>query len=310
MVRTVRWDVVVVGGANTDYLVRAARLPAPGETVEGETFHVGAGGKALNQAVAAARLGGKVALVTRVGRDARGADLVAAMRREGVDSRYVSRDPRLPSGVALITVAHSGEKQIATAPGAARALSIGDIRAAEDALRSARVLLAPLEAPLEVLQVAAEVARAAGAQVVLDAGPATAVPDALLQRVNVLRANATEATALTGGQVRDRASARQAARWLLAQGVGAAVVQAGDEGDLLVWSQGERFLPRLDVASVDATGAGDAFAAALAVLLAEGRGLEEAAVFANAAAALATTVIGAQAALPTRAQVTAVLARP
>jgi ribokinase len=297
------WDVVVVGGANTDFLIRGERLPSRGETVEGEAFHEGAGGKGLNQAVAVARLGGRVALVARVGRDARGDALVAAMEREGVDGRYVVRDPNQPSGVALIIVGAGGDKQIATAPGANRALQVGDVEVAREALTRTRMLLAPLEAPLEVLKAAMTLARAAGARTVLDAGPATPLTDDFLRLVDVLRANAGEAEALTGIPPRDRDGARRAAQALLAKGVAAAAIEAGDEGNLLVWSDGERFLPRVSVASVDATGAGDAFAAALAVTLGEGWGLPEAGRFANAAAALATTVVGAQPGLPTRPQV-------
>jgi ribokinase len=134
------------------------------------------------------------------------------------------------------------------------------------------------------------------------------LPDDLLQLVAVIKPNAGEAAALTGVQVQDRASAHQAAQQLLGRGVGAVAVQAGDEGNLLVWHNGEHFLPKLSVASIDATGAGDAFAAALAVALAEGRSLAEAGAFANAAAALKTTGLGAQAALPRRAAVLALLA--
>jgi ribokinase len=301
--------VVVIGGANTDFLVQGKRLPLPGETVASDSFYEGAGGKGLNQAVAVARLGGRVALVARVGRDARGDALLATMERAGVAGPYVVRDPDQHTGVALIIVGSGGEKQIAWVPGANRALQVADVETARGALSGTRMLLAPLEAPIEVLQAAMELARASGARTVLDAGPAVSLPHAVLQLVDVLRANASEAEALTGVSVRDQGSARRAAQDLLAQGVAVAAIQAGDEGNLVLWPQGECFLPRLPVEAVDATGAGDAFAAALAVTLGEGLGYVEAGRFANAAAALATTAVGAQDGLPTRPQVAAFLKR-
>jgi ribokinase len=304
------WDVVVIGGANTDFLVQGNRLPSPGETVECDSFYEGAGGKGLNQAVAVARLGGRVALIARVGRDARGDSLLTTMEGEGIAGHYVARDPDRSTGVALIIVGQRGEKQIAWAPGANRSLRIEDVEAARPALARTRMVLAPLEAPVEVLRFAMELARSAGARTVLDAGPAVPLPEDMLRLVDVVRANAGEAEALTGLAVRDRDGARRAARSLLKTGVAAAAIQAGDEGNLLVWDEGERFLPRVVVKSVDATGAGDAFAAALAVTLGEGWGFAEAGRFANAAAALATTVVGAQSGLPTRAEVERLLSAP
>jgi ribokinase len=318
-------DVVVVGGANTDYLVRGPRLPAPGETVEGEVFQKAAGGKGANQAVAAARLGARVALVARVGSDQRGAALVDQLATEGVDTGHVVVGPTAasesPTGVALIMVNAQGQKQILTAPGANGRLAPPDVRAAEETIRGARVVLANLEVPLDAVGEAFRLARDAGARVVLDPAPPTDLSDELLRLVDVVRPDEAEAEALTGIRPRDRRSAQAAAERLLARGPWAAVVQAGEAGDQLVWRPAaggpdsggagairRRWLPRLPVEVVDTTGAGDAFAAGLAVALAEGRPLEEAAVLANAAAALATTVLGAHAGLPRRAGVEALLA--
>jgi ribokinase len=186
---------------------------------------------------------------------------------------------------------------------------VDDVRGAAAAIRAARVLLVQLEAPLECVLEAARIAREAGAPIVLDPAPAIPLPDELLRLVSVVRPNAREAGVLTGVEVRDVATAREAAWSLLARGVGAIVVQAGEEGNLLVDREGELFLPELAVHTVDSTGAGDALAAALATLIAEGRPLSVAARFANAAAAHATTVLGAQAGLPRRSDVEALLAR-
>jgi ribokinase len=304
----ITWDVVVVGGANTDYLVRGPRLPGPGETLRGDEFLEAPGGKGANQAVAAARLGARSAFIGRVGADARGEAAIAQLEREGVDVRGVARDAHAFTGVALVMVDQHGEKQILAAGGANVHFTVEDVRAAADTLRHTRVVLTQEEVPLDAVTLAIQVAREAGARVVLDPSPAQPLSDDLLRQVDLIKPDSSEAEALTQIPVRDRASARAAAQQLLERGVGAVAVQAGEEGDLIVWRGGERFLPHFPVKSVDATGAGDAFAAALAVALAEGRSLEEAGRMASAAAALKTTKLGAQAGLPDRAAVMALLA--
>lgn len=304
------WDVVVVGSVNTDFLIRGPKLPTPGETALGEEFHEGPGGKGANQAVAAARLGARTALVARLGRDRRGDELAERLSAEGVDLRHVGRDAEAATGAAVILVDHRGEKEILIAPGANGRMSAADVDAAADLIRSARVVLCQLEIPLEVVLAACRMARTAGAKTILDPAPARPLPDELLRLLDVIRPNAVEAEALTGVPVRDRAAARRAAKVLMGRGVGAVAVQAGDEGNLLVWADGECWMPKLPVKSIDATGAGDAFAAGLAVMLAEGRPLGEAGPFANAAAALATTVVGAQSGLPRREAVQRLLSEP
>jgi ribokinase len=294
---------------NTDYLVKGERLPTPGETLEGEVFQQAPGGKGANQAVAVGRLGCRVALIGRIGADDRGKRMLEQLATEGVDAAYIRRDDEAASGVALIMVDRSGEKQILTAPGANRRLREADVSAAKEAIASSMVLLVQLEVPLPAVTLALRLARAAGVRTVLDPAPAVPLSEDILQLVDVIRPNASEAETLTGVPARDRTSAARAARVLLNRGVGAAVVQAGEAGNLLVTRDDERFLPRIPVESVDATGAGDAFAAALAVGLAEERSLTEAAAMGSAAAALATTQLGAQAGLPRRAEVLRLLAQ-
>jgi len=300
------WDVVVVGGANTDYLIRGNNMPAPGETVEGFEFQTAAGGKGANQAVAAARLGARVAFVGRVGADQRGRELIAQLKAEGVDCRYVVRDPRHATGTALIMVAGDGEKAILTAPGANAHLAQADVRQAVRAITGTRALLLQFEAPKPVVLCAARLAHRHSARVVLDPAPASYAPgDELLRLVDLIKPNAHEAEALTGIRPRDRAGARRAGHRLLECGVKAACIESGHAGNLLVWSGGEQWFPRIRVRTVDATGAGDAYAAAFAVALAEGQPLPAAGRFANAAAALKTTRLGAQAGLPDRKSVLA-----
>lgn len=295
-------DVLVIGGANTDFLVRGPTLPAPGSTVEGEIFQEAPGGKGANQAVAAARLGARVAFLGRVGADDRGTAVLTRLRSEHVSIQHVTVDLWAPTGVALVMVGADGEKLIMTAPGANRHLTAQDLARAGELIARARVLLIQLELPLPVIEAAIHRARAAGARVVLAPAPARELTDALLQEVEVIRPNAAEAEVLTGIKVTDIASAMRAAEDLLRRGVAAAVVGAPG-GNLLVSSEFEEWFPHLSVRAVDATGAGDAFAAALAVSMARGEDLRSAAQFATAAAALKTTRLGAQAGLPTREEV-------
>jgi len=305
----IKYDVVVIGGANTDYLVRGERLPQPGETVDGTEFLTAGGGKGANQAVAAARLGARVAFVACLGRDARGDELGRLLRAEGIDTRHIYRDPSTPTGVALIMVDGSGEKQIFCAPGANHKLTVARIHAAAPLIRQARVLLVQFEVPMPTVLAAAKIAHAAGVRVVLDPAPPAKAPPALLKLVDVIRPNSSEAKALTGVRVDDVKSARRAAQKLFARGVQAVAIEAGKAGDLTICRDGEKLLKRLKVKTVDATGAGDAFAAGFAVALAEGRSYSEAGTFANAAAALATTKFGAMPAMPCRRDVLNLLRR-
>ncbi|MEA3213341.1 MAG: ribokinase [Chthoniobacter sp.] len=309
------FDVVVIGGANTDYLVRGTRLPEAGETVQGDTFEAAeAGGKGVNQAVATARLGMRVAFIGRVGADARGEALRRRLMDEGVDVRHVAIDPRAATGVALINVDERGEKQILVAPGANLHLSPSDVKKAAKVIREARVLVLQFEVPMKANLAAARIAHGAGVPIVLDPAPAVRAPKELLRLVSVIRPNEHEAEALTGVKVHDRKSARKSAERLLAHGIRAAIIAAGADGNLVVWRKGDQrgeelWLPKMPVKTIDATGAGDAFAAGLAVALAEGHSVMEAALFANAAAALATTRLGAQPALPKRGAVLSLLRR-
>jgi ribokinase len=293
-------DVVVVGKANMDYLVRGPRLPTPGQSVNGDAFQEAPGGKGANQSVGAARLGARVALIARVGQDDRGRAVIEALRKEGIDVSQVRQDPSAPTGVALCQVGGSGEKQILSAAGANARLTAADVRESSALFQGARVVLCQLGVPLEAVAEAVRQGRAAGAIVVLDPGPPAPLPDELIAQLDLIRPNTSEAQILTGIRVRDRLSAREAAADLIRRGAKAAAVQAGEFGDLLAWPGHEIWLPRFEVKRVDATGAGDAFASAFAVALAEGRTLAEGGPFASAAAALATTALGAQASLPTR----------
>jgi len=294
---------VVVGSSNTDMIIRLARIPRPGETLIGGEFLTAAGGKGANQAVGAARAGGKVTLIARVGRDVFGAEAVAGLRRERIDVRHVVRDRSAPSGVALIFVAEDGENSIAVASGANALLSPADIRKSAQTIRSAAILVMQLETPAATVRAAAEVASAAGVPVILNPAPARALPAALLKRVSILTPNETEAETLTGIKVTGPAAAAKACASLRARGVRTVIVTLGSRGAFLADVNGQRLVPGFKVKAVDTTAAGDIFNGALAVALAEGKPLPAAVRFANAAAALSVTRLGAQPSAPRRLEV-------
>ncbi|MBI4879883.1 MAG: ribokinase [Planctomycetes bacterium] len=293
-----------------DLVVRARRLPRPGETLAGGPFQTFHGGKGGNQAVAAARLGASVAMVGRVGDDAYGAELRRGLAAEGVGDAEVRPVPGCPSGVALITVDDAGENTIVVTPGANAWLLPQDLApesGAARAIQEAAWLIAQLEVPLDTVLQAARLAHAAGTRFLLNAAPASQLPEALLSLIDVLVVNRVEAAAVLE---RSRVGAPSGlARALRRLGPRAAAVTLGDQGAL--FCDGARVLRQdaFAVETVDAVGAGDAFTAALAVALLESQAPAEALCFACAAGALATTRAGARTSLPRRAEVDALLRR-
>jgi len=300
---------VVIGSSNTDMIIRVARIPQPGETLLGGVFLTAAGGKGANQAVGAARAGGKVSFVARVGADDLGDAALAGLRRDGIDVSRVSRDPDQPSGVALIFVAKNGENSIGVASGANSSLLPADVRQATALIRSAAVLVAQLETPLATVREAAQVAAQCGVPLILNPAPARPLPNALLKLVSIMTPNETEAELLTGIKVGDEAGAAAAAAQLRARGVGTVVITLGVRGAYVAGTDVRQLVPGFKVKAVDTTAAGDVFNGALAVALAEGRAILEAVRFANAAAALSVTRRGAQPSAPTRASIEALLRR-
>ena len=293
-------NIVVVGSSNTDMIIKLERIPRPGETILGGQFVTAAGGKGANQAVGAARAGGQVTFVARVGRDMFGEQAVAGFVSDGINVDYVFQDPRQPSGVALIFVARDGENSIAVASGANGCLSPADLKKSRKAMTEAAIVLLQLETPLETVRAAVAMARAAGARVILNPAPAQALDDELLAGVAVLTPNETEAELLTGIKIKGVGAAEKAAKALLARGVDSVVVTLGSAGALAATAEGCQLVPGYPVTPVDSTAAGDVFNGALAVALAEGRTLIEAVRFANAAGALSVTKMGAQPSAPRR----------
>jgi ribokinase len=297
--------VVVVGSSNTDMVLRVPRIPRPGETVIGRDFAMAGGGKGANQAVAAARAGGRVTFVARVGDDVFGERALAGFAADGIDTRFVLRTPGAASGVALIDVDDRGENSISVASGANAFLAVADVERAAPAIAEAEVVLVQLESPLETVVAAVRTAAKTGVPVVLNPAPARPLDDDLLRGVTVLTPNEHEAGLLTGIVVRDAASARDAAARLRARGAGTVVVTLGARGVFALSDGFEGHVPAFKVDPVDTTAAGDVFNGALAVALGEKRPLGDALRFAQAAAAISVTRPGAQPSAPTRAEIEA-----
>jgi ribokinase len=302
-------NILVVGSSNTDMTIRVARIPKPGETVLGGSFAMAPGGKGANQAVAAARAGGRVTFLARVGNDLFGEQAIRNFQAEGIDVRFLPRDGRAPSGVALINVDDSGENSISVASGANSLLAPEDVLRAEAAFQGADLVLTQLETPLETVRVAAEMAKARGIPVILNPAPARPLDEGILKNVTVITPNESEAHLLTGLPVGTELEARDAARVLRARGPALAIVTMGERGALASGSDYEGMMPAFQVRAIDTTAAGDVFNGALAVALSEKRAIPEALRFAAAAAAISVTRAGAQPSAPMRIEIEEFLAR-
>src|SRR5215472_9672905 len=282
----------------------AARIPVVGETITGHKFFSEPGGKGANQAFAAAKLGGHVAMLGRVGGDDFGRQMRANLERVNCDISGVLTAADVSSGIALIFVADSGQNSIIIVPGANDRFSPEDVNAAQESLVGAAWVLLQLENPLATVLADARAAPGAGARVILDPAPARSVPDELFALVDIITPNETEAAILAdlppASLNPDQALA--IARKLRERGAKTVIVKLGEQGCLLVSREGSQLLPAPSVNAVDTTAAGDVFNAGLAVGLSEGLDLPLACRFANAAAALSVTKLGAQASAPTRAE--------
>lgn len=295
--------IVVLGSSNTDMVVRLDRLPGPGETVLGGDFSMLAGGKGANQAVAAARAGGKVTFLGRIGDDTFGQQALKTLSAEGIDVSGLTQTPEASSGVALIFVSADGENSIAVAPGANSRMTPDDVRRHAGQIGQAKFLLLQLETPLETVAEAAALARSKGVQVILNPAPAQELPDELLACLEFVTPNQGEAEILAGISLRDDESAEKAADILLARGAHNVIITLGAQGVYAATREFRGFVPAFRVQPVDTTAAGDTFNGAFAAALAEGRPVRDAIVFASAAAALSVMREGAQPAIPSREEI-------
>lgn len=307
--------IVVVGSINMDLVVRVKRHPQPGETLLGSDYETHHGGKGANQAVAAARMlarsaqakstpssqGLGVRMIGRVGQDAFGQQLRSALKREGINV-HATLPIAAPTGVAFIAVDEGGQNTIIVSPGANHRLRPENLSPAE--FEGARVVVLQLEIPLETVRRAAELGRQAGARVILNAAPAQKLPDRLLELIDILVVNETEAFGLSGVQPDSPEMALEVAR-LLAEKVPTVIITLGEQGAVWVSPEGQGHQGVLEVEVVDTTGAGDAFIGAVATAICEGIPLAQAVKRGCVAGALATTRVGAQPSLPWREDVCA-----
>jgi ribokinase len=299
----VKPKIVVVGSSNTDLVVKLPRLPRPGETIIGGTFSTAAGGKGANQAIAAARAGGDVTFITKVGNDHFGQQAINAFEKDELNIDFVGYERGVSSGIALIFVDDHGENSIGVASGANNELHPADIERASEAIVAADILLVQLEIPMATVEAAIQLAARARVRVVLNPAPAQPLKPELCKLVSVLTPNENEAEVLTGVRVVDDETIAKTASILMARGIGAAVMTLGARGAYVAEGGKGEFIPTFNVTPIDSTAAGDVFNGALAVCLGEKQNLRDSVRFANAAAALSVTRLGAQPSAPNRKEI-------
>jgi len=299
--------IVNVGSINMDLIIRSPRIPKPGETIIGSSFLTAPGGKGANQSVAAARAGGRVYHVGRVGKDEFGGVLLSKMSADNVNCGNILVDKKHATGVALIVVEDSGENSIVVASGANMQVSPKDVDNLKDLISSAEVLLLQLEIPIDTVVLAASIAHQSGCRVVLNPAPAQSLPPELLQNVDILIPNESETNMLTGLPVDAQTQLESAALKLLDSGIATIIITLGERGAQLIQRDRSTLIPPFEVNPVDTTAAGDAFVGAFAAALAGGESMEQAVLWGNAAGALAATKLGAQPSLPRREELNRML---
>ncbi|MCL6258366.1 ribokinase [Aquiflexum sp. TKW24L] len=291
-------NILVIGSANMDMVIRSDHFPVPGETIIGGDFSLIPGGKGANQAVAAARLGGDVCFITQLGKDLFGDQNLENYKKEGIDTSFIKQNLDQPSGVALITVDKSGENTIIVAPGANHSLSVADIAAASEPFQRADILLVQLEVPIAVVMESCQKAYGLGKRIILNPAPASDLPDSIFPLLYLICPNETEAEYLTGIKVIGEASAYQAASRLRNKGMQRVIITMGAVGAFLFTDTFQGIIPTTKVEVKDTTAAGDTFCGALAVALGNGKNIQEAVAFALKAATLSVQRFGAQTSIP------------
>lgn len=295
--------ILVIGSSNTDMVIKTNHFPAPGETILGGRFLMNAGGKGANQAVAASRLGGVVTFIGKIGDDIFGKQAVQQLEDEGINVDFVAVDPENPSGVAMITVDRNGENSIVVAPGSNGTLSPADFDKAMAELDESEFVLMQLEIPIPTVEYIAQKAAQKLKKVVLNPAPAAGLSDELLRNLYLVTPNETEAELLTGIKVTDEQTALKAATILHEKGVEIVIITMGAAGAFLLADGKSEIIKAPKVDAVDTTAAGDTFNGSLLVALSEGKTIQESIAFANKAAAISVTRIGAQSSVPFRKEI-------
>ncbi|MBY8297709.1 ribokinase [Vibrio fluvialis] len=300
--------LVVLGSVNADHVLQVPSFPRPGETLHGRNYQVIPGGKGANQAVAAARLKADIGFIACVGDDSFGINIRESFKLDGMNISGVKMQPNCPTGIAMIQVSDSGENSICISAEANARLTAEAIEPDLAHIREAKYLLMQLETPIDGIVKAAQVAKEARTNVILNPAPARELPDELLSCVDVITPNETEAEVLTGITVTDDESAQLAADALHRKGIEIVMITLGAKGVWLSQNGRGALIPGFRVQATDTTAAGDTFNGALVTGLLEEMPLESAIKFAHAAAAISVTRFGAQTSIPNRAEVDAFLA--
>ena len=295
--------VIVVGSLNMDLVVRAPKIPRPGETVLGSDFKQVPGGKGANQADAASKLGAETAMLGAVGKDSMGDQLIQALKKDGVNVEMVLKKENLPTGVAAIVVEDSGNNAITVAPGANSALTPDDLSGMEKVFEKAKVMLVQLETPIDTVKASLRMARKNNVTTILNPAPATELDDEIFSLVDILTPNETELELLSGMETDSIEKVEAAGKHLLKKGVSKLIVTLGSQGSIHIEKDFVRLHPAYSVKAVDTTAAGDSFNAALAVSLAKGEPMENAITFATKVGAMTVTKHGAQTSLPLMGEV-------
>lgn len=292
----------VLGSINVDHVIRVPYFPKAGETLTGYGYQIAYGGKGANQAVAAARLGANVQFIGTIGDDQIGQAMKLAFAQDGIDTSPITTIPNQSTGLAMIQVSDEGENSIVISAGANADLTPALVEQYKAVIEQAEILLMQLESPLQAVELAARIAKHAGTRVVLNPAPAQALPESLLSSVDMITPNETEAEILTGVKVCDEQTAYQAAEHFHQLGIETVLITLGSKGVYVSEKGKGQIIPGFRVKAVDTTAAGDTFNAGVVTGLLEGRALSDAIRFAHAAAALSVTRMGAQTAIPTRAE--------
>lgn len=297
--------LVVLGSVNADHVLQVPSFPRPGETLHGRNYQVIPGGKGANQAVAAARLNADTGFIACVGDDAFGINIRENFKMDNINIRGVKMEPNCPTGIAMIQVSDSGENSICISAEANAKLTAETIESDLESIRNAKYLLMQLETPLCGIEKAAQVAKQARTNVILNPAPARELSDELLACIDVITPNETEAEVLTGITVTDNESAQEAANALHSKGIEIVMITLGAKGVWLSQNGRGTLIEGFRVEALDTTAAGDTFNGALVTGLLEDLPLESAIKFAHAAAAISVTRFGAQTSIPSRAEVDA-----